>query len=215
VAEITVVVAEDHPLFRKGLVDVLRGEAGVRVVAEAGDGEAALTAIRSRKPTLAILDVDMPKRTGLEVGALVRTELPEVAIVFLTMHAEGDLLRQAMALGAMGYVLKESAASDIVACVNLVASGRRYVSAALSDHLVPRAPARRTPGPPALDALTATEREVLRQIAQGKSTQEIARALTSSTKTVENHRSNICGKLKIHGTNALLRYALEHRDQIV
>jgi DNA-binding NarL/FixJ family response regulator len=211
--EITVVVADDHPLFRKGLVDAVAAGPAIRIVAEAADGDAALAAIRARKPALAILDIDMPGKSGIDVARAVQAERLETRIVFLTMHAERDALVQALDAGARGYVLKESAASEIVACINMVASGRQYVSAALAGHLIDRARPTATE-PAALGDLTPTERAVLRLVANGRSTKEISTELDVAPKTVENHRANLCAKLNIRGANALLRYALAHRDLI-
>jgi DNA-binding NarL/FixJ family response regulator len=212
-SEITVVVADDHPVFRKGLVDVLRGAGGVRVVGEAGDGETALQLIERTRPQVALLDLDLPRRSGLDVAQAVREQALPVHIAFLTMHAEGDLLRRALELGARAYLLKESAASDVLACLELVAVGRSYVSPSLSEHLVPRGAATRRAAT-GLEGLSPAERRVLGLIAQGLSSKEIAGRLEITPKTVENHRSHICTKLGLRGTNALLRFALEHRSQI-
>lgn len=212
---LTIVIADDHPLFRKGLTEVLRAEAHFDVVAETGDGEAALAAITRFRPRLAILDVDMPKLDGLAVAEAIRERAPDTLPILLTMHAEGDLLRRALELGVRGYILKDNAVGDIVACANLVAEGRTYVSPTASHLLMARAaPVSRSAPVPGLDALTRAEREVLRRIARSLTTKEIAAELGLSPKTIENHRSHICAKLKLTGTNALVRFALEHRTEL-
>lgn len=213
---VTIVIADDHPLFRKGLAEVLRSEAHFEVIAEAADGEAALAAIERFRPRLAILDVDMPKRSGIEVAEAVRDRKLGTTLVLLTMYAEPDLLQHALAVGIRGYVLKDNAVGDIVACVNLVAEGRTYVSPTASHLLF--APRSGSPvdaaAPPGLDTLTPAEREVVRRIARSLTTKEIASELGISPKTVENHRSHICAKLGLTGTNALVRFALEHRARL-
>lgn len=213
---LSIVIADDHPLFRKGLTEVLRGEPRFDIVAEAADGEAALAAIARFRPRLAILDVDMPKLDGLAVAEAIRDRGLGALPILLTMHAEGDLLRRALELGVRGYILKDNAVGDIVSCVNLVAEGRTYVSPTASHLLVaPRAAAQ--PGPataPGVEGLTRAEREVLRRIARSLTTKEIAQELGLSPKTIENHRSHICAKLGLTGTNALVRFALEHRAQL-
>lgn len=213
---LSIVIADDHPLFRKGLTEVLRAEPRFDIVAEAGDGDAALAAITRFRPRLAILDVDMPKLDGLAVAEAIRDRSLGALPILLTMHAEADLLRRALELGVRGYILKDNAVGDIVACVNLVAEGRTYVSPTASHLLlIPRPAAVPAPAAaPGVEGLTKAEREVLRRIARSLTTKEIARELGSSPKTIENHRSHICAKLGLTGTNALVRFALEHRAQL-
>jgi DNA-binding NarL/FixJ family response regulator len=206
---LTIVIADDHPLFRKGVADVLRTDTAIQIVGEAADGDVALRLIRDRKPRVAILDVDMPKRSGLDVVQAVHDEQLAVALVLLTVHTGADLLQRALSLGAKGYVSKESAADDILACVHLVSAGRTYVSASFGAAIA--APG----GPPlSLETLTPAERGVLALIARNLTTRDIAAELGISPKTVENHRSNICQKLGVTGNNALVRFALDHAGQL-
>jgi DNA-binding NarL/FixJ family response regulator len=208
---LTVVIADDHPLFRKGVADVLTSDSAIRVVGEASDGEEALRKIRALSPRVAVLDVNMPKMTGLDVARAVRAESLPVTLVLLTAHAGGDILQHALSLGVHGYVSKESAADDILACVHLVASGRTYVSASLGKSA---AAALAPPPSPGLATLTPSERGVLRLIAKNRSSKDVAEALGISAKTVENHRSNICQKLGVTGNNALVRFAMEHAAEV-
>lgn len=208
---VTVVIAEDHPVFRKGLMDVLAAEPAFRVVGEAGDGEQALALVRAQRPRIAVLDLEMPKASGLATAEAIRRDALGTEVVMLTMHRDAKLLRRALEVGVRGYVLKDSAVTDIVACLQLVAAGRPYVSAALSGALIDRQAEVPVAELAALEALTPAERRVLRRIAQGLTSPEIAGALGITTKTVENHRSHICRKLELHGPQALLRFALEHK----
>jgi DNA-binding NarL/FixJ family response regulator len=208
---VTVVVAEDHPVFRKGLTDVLAATPEVRIVGEAGDGETALDLVRRLRPRIALLDIDMPKASGLAVAEAVRRECPGTAVVILTMHKDPALFRRALDVGAKGYVLKDSAATDIVACLHMVAAGRAYISPALSGDLLDRHAASPVTEMTALSRLTPAERRVLTLIARGLTSAAIAAEQGISAKTVENHRLHICGKLGLHGPQSLLRFALEHK----
>ena len=208
---ITVVIADDHPVFRQGLRDVLAADPSLRVVGEAADGEAALDLVRRHRPRVALLDLDMPKSSGLAVAEAVRREGLGSEVVILTMHKDSGMFRRALDVGARGYVLKDSAVTEIHACLHMVASGRAYISPMLSSELLERHAEARLPELAAVADLTPAERRVLRLIAQGLTTTGIARALDISPKTVENHRLHICGKLGLHGPQALLRFALERK----
>jgi DNA-binding NarL/FixJ family response regulator len=212
----SIVIADDHPIFREGLRKVIEHDRGGRVIAEAGDGETALRLIRERKPDIAVLDVVMPGLNGLKVARQIQREHLTVAVVFLTMFKEEDMFNEAMDAAAKGYVLKENAVSDIIGCLRSVASGQYFISPAISHLLVRRTErsrglASQTSG---LSSLTPSERRILNLIARGKTSKEIATELFISPKTVENHRQNIAGKLEIHGNNALLKFALENKDNL-
>lgn len=207
---ITVVLADDHPLFRRGLTEVVGSDPAFRIVGEASDGGTALELVRQHRPRIAVLDIEMPSASGLAVAEGVRSEGLGTEIVILTMHRDARMLRRALDVGAKGYLLKDSAVTDIVACLHVVAAGRAYVSPALSTELLERAQAPVTELA-ALAALTAAERRVLRLIAHGQTSSAIAESLGIRPKTVENHRSHICRKLALRGPQALLRFALEHK----
>ena len=209
---ISVLIADDHPLFRAGLRSVVEGDAAFSVVAEAADGDQAIAMITERAPRVAVLDMDMPKANGLQVVRHTKSLPSPPAFVMLTMHDEPDLLRRAIDAGVLGFVVKESAAHDILACLRLVAEGRPYVSPTMAVHLVPARTV--AAGREPLETLTRAEREVLALVADGKTSNDIASELGISPKTVENHRSHICHKLGLTGTNALLRWAIEHRDRL-
>lgn len=211
---LTVVIADDHPLFRQGLADVLRGDSAVQVVGEAGDGETAMAQIERLRPRVAVLDVAMPKLDGLEVARRVQESGLPVGLILLTMHDEPEILERAIACGVSGYVLKDSAAADLLACIHYVAEGRVYISPGLSRHLVRRGGGGASFPPRAgerLDHLTPVERRVLGLIAKRNTTGQIAAELGIRPKTVDNHRANICKKLGVTGSNALVWYAMEYR----
>lgn len=210
---IDVVIADDHPLFRRGLTEVLEPEAAFRLVGEANDGEAALELVRRHRPHIALLDISMPRVSGLDAAIVITREVPETAVALLTMYREPGVFRRALDAGVKGYILKDSASVEIVACLHTVASGRAWISPALSSELLEHHGEHRD-GRLALDRLTAAEQAVLRLIALGHTSADIADALGNKLKTIENHRSHICRKLGLSGPQALLRFALEHRSSI-
>jgi len=214
--DIHIVIADDHPIVRGGLRQYIEAEPRFKVVAEASDGEEAIERIQELQPALAILDIDMPKLDGFGVAREIKKRNLPVEIIFLTIHSAEDVFNKAMDLGAKGYLLKESAVGEIVDSIKSVAAGKHYLSPSISSYLIRRSSraddlSRKTPG---LDNLTQTERRILRLIAANKSSKEIADELFINYRTVENHRTNICQKLDIHGHHALLKFALEHKSQL-
>jgi DNA-binding NarL/FixJ family response regulator len=212
--EITVLIADDHPIFRKGLRQIVEEGEGLMIVAEVADGETALQRMTELRPTVAILDVDMPKKNGLQIAASAQQAKLPTRLVFLTMHREEDLFNEAMDAGVQGYVLKENAASDIVSAIHAVAAGKHYISPSISDFLVQRSDRvksleRTVPG---LNQLTPTERKVLKLVGSNMTSKAIAEELSMSYKTVENHRTNIAHKLNLHGSHALLKFAIENKS---
>ena len=215
-AETRIFLADDHPLLREGLRKVIEREAGMAVVGEADDGEQALALITDSRPDVAVLDVEMPKMSGFEVARAIRERRLPVRVVFLTMHKDEDVFNKALDAGALCYVLKDSAVIEIVGCIKSAVRGEHYISPAVSSYLVNRsaragALARQVP---ALRDLTETEQRILCLIAEYKTSKEIAALLGVSHRTVENHRTNISNKLDLHGSHALLKFALEHKSEL-
>ncbi|HEX8999059.1 MAG TPA: response regulator transcription factor [Blastocatellia bacterium] len=214
--EIKIVVADDHPLVRDGLRRAIEATAILKVVAEAGDGQTALDRILTLKPDVALLDIDMPLMSGFDVARALREQGATTAIIFLTIHREEDFFNEALDLGAQGYVLKDSAASDIVTGINAVAAGEHFTSPAMTSYLINRsrraADFRRAK--PTLNDLTPTERHVLRLIADYKTSKEIADELGVSHRTIETHRTNISTKLELRGSHSLMKFALSHKDEL-
>lgn len=210
---IRLVIADDHPLLREGLRRVIEQETDLQVLAEAGDGESALENIITLKPQIAILDVDMPKLNGFEVIRALNEKRVDVSVIMLTVHREEEFFNEALRLGAKGYVLKDSAVTDIVSCIRAVAAGQNYVSPALTSYLFkPRREAYAKPS--GFDTLTPTERRVLQLIAEYKTSNQIAEELFISPHTVKTHRKNICAKLNLEGSHALMKFALEHKTTL-
>jgi DNA-binding NarL/FixJ family response regulator len=214
--KIRIIIADDHPVFRHGLRQVIEAESDLHILGEAQDGIAALDAIRCHKPQVAVLDVDMPRMDGFAVVRAMREERLNAQIVFLTMHKDEDLFNEAMNLDVHGYVVKDSAVTEIAGSVRAAAGGQVFISPSVSAYLLNRS--RRTAAlvaqTPSMASLTATERRIMLAIAEHKTSKEIARDLFVSHRTVENHRSNICQKLDLHGAHALLRFALDHKSEL-
>ncbi len=213
---LTVLIADDHPLFRQGLRQALEAEPGLRLLPEAGTGRMALQLISEHKPDIAILDIQMPELDGLAVVRLIRAHRLHTQVIFLTMFKEEDLLNAALDLDVKGYVLKESAVTDILESIRSVSSGHRYISPALSDFLLARraSAASLRAAKPGLDRLTPAECRILKLIAADKTSKEIADELGLSPRTVENHRTNICAKLGVHGIHSLVKFAYDNKSRL-
>ena len=209
-----IVIADDHPVFRFGLRQIIEAEPGLDVVGEADQGEAARDLIQKARPAIAILDVSMPKLDGLALARALQKEQIPVKIILVTMYREEKLFKKALEAGVKGYVLKDSAASDIISCIKAVAAGQNYTSPELTTYLVSRVrqgDAVREPRS-GVETLTATELRVLALLAEYKTSKEIAQELFVSPRTVETHRNNICQKLGIHGSHALMKFALAQKN---
>jgi DNA-binding NarL/FixJ family response regulator len=209
-SDIRVLIADDHALFRAGLRALLSGLERIEVVGEAADGVQALDLIAERRPDLALLDIAMPRLNGLEVAARVAAEHPATRVLILSMHSDNEYVRRAVRSGAAGYLLKDSGATELEMAIRAVARGESYLSPAVSAHLV--ADYRRFAGgdTPSENVLTPRQREILRAIAEGRTTKTIARELGISVKTVETHRALLMERLGIHDVPGLVRYAIRH-----
>jgi DNA-binding NarL/FixJ family response regulator len=208
-----VLIADDHPIFRSGLRQLIEADQSMSVIAEAEDGASALKLIREHKPDIVVLDVNMPGVSGFYVVESIRKENLSSDVVLLTMHNEEAMFTKALSLGVRGYVLKDSATSDILNCLHAVRKGENYTSAELTKYLFKKASGQSTPVE-GLASLTPTERRLLALIAEYLTSREIADKLGVSVRTVENHRNNICAKLGVHGSHALIKFALQHQGEL-
>lgn len=208
---IEVLVADDHPVVRRGVKATIEEDEQLRVICEATDGADALAKIVELKPAVAILDIDMPGLNGLGVARELAAKNVNTRIIFMTFHASEDLMRAAMDVGGKGYLLKGSETDEIAAAIHAVVAGRTYIGSAMAAVLLKQT--NTSEGASALDitALTPAEKKILRLIADGLSSKEIGDELSIHYRTVENHRTNMCRKLNIEGANALARFALQHR----
>ena len=215
-APIGVVIVDDHPLFRQGLRQLVESDERFALIAEADSGETAKRLIMQHRPDLAVLDVNLPDITGLDVAEIIRAAGLNTRFVVLTMLKDEQAFNRAMNIGIDGYILKENASTEIINCMLSVAGGNAYVSPSLTGFLLRRrgraeALASHKPG---LDDLTTAERRILKRIAQKKTSREIAAELHISPRTVETHRTNICTKLSLKGSNSLLQFAIENREAL-
>lgn len=210
---IRVLLADDHTLVRAGFRMLLHSLPGIEVVAEADDGREALRLVATEQPDVILMDIAMPGLNGLEAAARVVREFPHVRIIMLSMHALEEYALHALRVGAAGYLLKDADTGELELAIRAVAGGETYLSPKVSRYVTDYV--RRTGGQAGLDReisplerLTPRQREVLQLIAEGHATQEIARMLNISVKTVETHRAQLMKRLDIHDIAGLVRYAI-------
>ena len=210
----TIIIADDHPIFRSGLRAVIENDAAFVVVGEAADGEQALEMLADKKPDILIVDYNMPKLNGFGVLGQIADRKLDVIPVMLTMHNDEAMFAKAFELGVRGYVLKDGASVDIINCLFAVSQGQVFTSAAVTTYLLKRATRTgNTAG--GIDSLTPSERKILRMIAEEKTSKAIAEELFISVRTVENHRSNISSKLGLSGSHALFKFAVHNQSDLV
>jgi len=203
----TIVIADDHPIVRAGIRRILERRPDLEVIAEASDGQEAVEALLDKQPDFGILDLEMPQLTGIEVARRVRESRIGTSLVVLSVHATGTMVRSALEAGVVGYVVKTGGLSEIVEALDSVRGGARYLSAEVMRLVVDQIadPEERSQR---LKTLTKREREVLKLIADGFSSPNIAAQLGVSVKTVNTHRWNLMEKLGIHKVSGLVRYAV-------
>ncbi len=203
---IRVLLADDHALVRAGLKRILEAEKGVSVVGEVEDGAAALERLGTTAADVLVLDLTMPGTDGFTVLARAKTIRPRLKILVLTMHADAEYVARAVREGADGYLLKDSAVTDLVAGIRALHRGQPYFTPRIQQQLTEILRAEPSASP--LDVLTEREREILRLVAEGLSTKEIAARLEISVRTVETHRANLMRKLAVHSIARLVQIAI-------
>ncbi len=216
ISKVKLLIVDDHPVFRRGLREIIEENSRFQIVGESSDGSMALRLAQECRPDIAVVDIDMPQMNGLEtVRAFQKSGLP-VKVIFLTMYKEEDMFNAAMDLGVKAYIVKDNAADEILAALEKVAIDEPFISQSMFDMgqrrnqrvkelLLSR---------PQIEDLTAAERRILKLIAEDHTSKEIADKLQISTKTIENHRQNICHKLKLHGSHSLLKFAFDHKSHL-
>jgi DNA-binding NarL/FixJ family response regulator len=212
VHNLRLVVADDHPLMRRGICDLLEAEPGWEVVAKASNGREAIDAVSKTKPDVLVIDLAMPELNGLTATREILRLFPELGVVLLTMHNTDQSVREVLESGARGYVLKSDAEQDLVAAVKAVAAGKPFFTANITEIVLKGYLNRTAISEPAkaLSGLTTREREVVQLLVEGKGNKDVALAMHLSVKTVEAHRSNINRKLAIRSTSDLVRYAVRN-----
>lgn len=207
----TVLIVDDHPLFREGLKTLLTRHIGFELIGEAGTGVEGLTKARELRPDIVLMDISLPDENGIEVTRDIMRLLSGTRVVIISMHSKIDYITEAFKAGAKGYVAKESATERLIECLEAVSGDEYFIDSSLSHKV---AESLMTSGgketkirDTGYEALTPREQQVMRLIAEGLPTKDIAEKLFISPKTVENHRANILSKLDLHGTMDLVRYA--------
>ena len=203
-----VLLVDDHQLLREGLRRILEATGDIQVVGEADDGRTALAAVAEHRPDVVVMDVGMHGLNGIEATQRLRQTHPGIKVVALSAHADKRYVQNMVRAGAAAYVLKESASDDLLRAVRAAAIGEHYLSPRVTGALLETWTAPAAEPGSAHDRLGAREREVLRLLAEGKSSKEIGRALELSVKTVETHRRNITHKLGLHSVAELTKYAV-------
>jgi two-component system, NarL family, response regulator NreC len=208
--KIRILLADDHQLMRSGLRLLIEQQSDLSVVGEAADGREAVALAKSLRPDVAVMDITMPNLNGIEAAHQIKQSQPEIAVIVLSMHPDESYVLRALKSGAKGYLLKDSAESDLIQAVRAVAHGKSFfsptVSKVLLDDYVRKL--QRTGAEDAYDLLTPREREILQLVAEGKSNKDVANLLNLSVYTVETHRSNIMQKLHLKGVPELTLYAV-------
>jgi DNA-binding NarL/FixJ family response regulator len=216
--KIRVLLADDHELVRSGLIKLLETYKDLTVIGEAGDGSEAVEKTRKLNPDVLVIDLSMPKLSGIEATKIVRKECPKVGVLVLTMHQNEEYVYQILKSGAGGYVLKEAGKDELANAIRTVARGEKYFSSKVSQIMVDgylrkselrSGESVTSPDGTNID-LTRREREVLTLIAKGLNNQEISERLFISPRTVDTHRTNIMQKLDIHDAANLVKFAIEH-----
>jgi DNA-binding NarL/FixJ family response regulator len=214
--EVKVLIVDDHPVFRRGLREIIEEHSLFKIVGEASDGQIGIRLLEDTKPDIVVLDIDMPRLSGLDMARTLQKSGSPAHIVFLTMYKEEDIFNAAMDMGVKAYVLKENAADDIVKALEKVTEGGNFISQSMSE--IGKKRSARVQAlllsKPQIDDLTLAERRILKLIAEDHTSKEIADRLQISAKTVDNHRLNICQKLNIHGSHSLLKFAFDHKSHL-
>jgi two-component system, NarL family, response regulator NreC len=210
VREIRILLADDHNVMRAGLKLLLEKQPGFKVISEASDGHQAIEKALSSKPDVVVLDIAMPKLTGIEAAQRISSQLPQTAIIILSMHSDEGYVLRALKVGARGYLLKDSAESDLIEAIRVVSEGKAFfspeISKVLAEDYVREVNIRGVED--SYDLLTLREKEVLQLLVEGRSNKDIASLLNLSLYTVETHRRNLQTKLNLHSFPELILYAV-------
>lgn len=206
-----IMIVDDHPLFREGLKTIVNRDNRYTVCAEAGNGREGIAMAKERRPDIMLVDISMPEKNGVQMIRELKSSLPETQFIIISMHSEADYIVEAFRAGATGYMIKESASSQLIKGLDTVAAGELFLDNALSQEVVFKLLQSKPDSPGGSNdpysTLTPREQEVMRMLAEGLTAKEVAGKLFISPKTVENHRTNLMKKLGLKSTVELVRYA--------
>jgi DNA-binding NarL/FixJ family response regulator len=211
--EVKIFVADDHPIFREGLIKIIQQERHFKVCDSAGNGNTALEYIRAKKPKVAVLDISMPGLSGIEISKKIMEEKLSTLPIILTMYSDEEYLDAAMESGVKGYLLKDSTTHEIIDCIKTILQGGFYISKELTDYLIKNKKPQSNKNEilQQIEKLTPSERQILKLLSQNKTSTQIAEVMCLSHRTIQNHRMNICHKIGLCGHNKLLLFAIEHK----
>ena len=210
-SENSVIICDDHAIFREGLKQVLAANRSLEIIGEAADGLGALEIIRQKKPNMVITDITMPGLTGIDLTKEVVREFPQTKVIILSVHSRKTFIMEALKAGARGYVLKDSAGEKLLDAVDAVLSGDSYLDSPVAGHIIDefvRMPSAAEAGPQGGEALTDRERQILILVVEGHTNKQIAEKLFLSPKTVDNHRAKLMAKLGRRDVIGLAKYAV-------
>jgi len=207
---ISILIADDHDIIRAGIRNILLDHPGYKLVGEATDGEDALTKTEKLKPDVLLLDISMPKISGLDIIEQVHRFSPKTKVIIISVHKASAYIMKAFKAGVAGYLNKENAAADLLPALRKVIDGKVYLSSDVSSYLVEKISGKEPAEAFQKDILTPREQEILRLVVEGKTAKQIGDVLFISPRTVENYKNSILEKLNLHKTSDLIKYAIKH-----
>lgn len=208
----TILIVDDHPLFREGLKSVISKDKKYEVIGEAGRGREGYKLVEKLKPDIVLIDISLPDMNGIDLVSKIKKTYPEIRIMIVSMHSKIDYIAESFKAGAIGYLVKESAAMTLLKGLDIISQNKYFLDSSVSKEVIKRlveTDSIKKINDPLYNSLTPREQEVLRLLAEGYSNKEIAEILCISPKTVENHRTNIMKKLNLHNFIDLVKYAVK------
>lgn len=209
---LSILIADDHDIIRAGIRNILLGQPGYKIIGEATDGEQALAKTKELKPDILLLDISMPRKSGLDIIEQVHRVCPKTKVIIISVHKASSYIMKAIKAGVAGYLHKEKAAEDLLPALRKIAHGQIYLASSISSYLVEKALEKsKKAKTPKETLLTSREQEILRLVAEGRTAREIAQTLYISRRTVENYKNSIMEKLGLHKTSDLIKFAIKHK----
>lgn len=207
---VKIIIADDHDIIREGIKGILQNKEEYLVIAEASDGEEVVSKVSEFKPDVLLLDISMPKRSGLDVLSQIHNIAPNTKVIIVTMHRANIYVDKSFNLNVMGYLNKENVVEDLLPALRAVIRGEKYISSKISQYLVERSAQKEKRSKSAIE-LTQREKDIVRLVVEGKTAKEIAETLFISSRTVENYKNSLLKKLGLNKTSELIKYAITHK----